>query len=83
MLKKELNLYSEFVSLGSYMIVFDTVIEDLPEECCKERPWSVGNNPLTAVNEWIGKKKNFKIDQYYDKKALISIAKGGFLERIK
>ena len=61
MLKKELNLYSEFVSLGSYMIVFDTVIEDLPEECCKERPWSVGNNPLTAVNEWIGKNKNFKI----------------------
>ncbi len=81
--KKELCLYSEFVSLGSYIIVFDTVIEDLPKECCNDRPWSIGNNPLTAVNEWIDKNKNFKVDKFYDKKSLISVAKGGFLERIK
>ena len=50
---KELSLYSDFVSLESYCIVFDTVIENLPIDCCKDRPWSVGNNPMTAVNEWL------------------------------
>ena len=58
--KSELDLYYEFVTAGSYLIVFDTVIESLPEECCKDREWAKENNPLTAVNEWIVKNKLFK-----------------------
>lgn len=80
---KELTLYSDFVSLGSYCIVFDTVIEKLPIDCCNDRPWSVGNNPLTAVNEWLNENKNFRVDKFYDQKSLISVAKGGFLERFQ
>ena len=41
---KELNLYSELVSIGQYCIVFDTVIENLPDDFFPNRPWSVGNN---------------------------------------
>ena len=80
---KELSLYSDFVSLGSYLIVFDTVIENLPIDCCKDRPWSVGNNPLTAVSEWLVNNTNFRVDKFYDEKSLISVAKGGFLERFQ
>lgn len=81
--KSELDLYSEFVTAGSYLIVFDTVIESLPKECCEDREWSVGNNPLTAVNEWIIENKDFTIDKFYDDKSLISVAKGGILKRNK
>jgi len=80
---KELSLYSKFVSLGSYCIVFDTVIENLPISCCKDRPWSVGNNPMTAVNKWLIENENFRVDKFYDEKSLISVAKGGFLERFQ
>ena len=75
-------MYSKLVSKGSYCIVFDTVIEYLPNECCENRSWSVGNNPLTAVKEWLLKNKNFEIDYYYDKKAMISVAKEGYLKRV-
>ncbi len=80
---QELNLYSDLVTKDSYCIVYDTVIEDLPSICCNDRPWPVGDNPLTAVNEWLKLNKNFEVDDYYDKKSMISVAKGGFLKRIK
>ena len=79
---QELNLYSDLVTKDSYCIVYDTVIEDLPSICCKDRPWSVGDNPLTAVNEWLKLNKNFEVDDYYDKKSMISVAKGGFLKEL-
>jgi len=78
----ELNAYADLVSIGSYCIVFDTVIEDLPAGSFPDRPWDVGNNPKTAVHEWLKSHTEFQIDMDIDNKLLISVAPDGYLKRI-
>ncbi len=80
----ELEMYSPFVSLNSYIVVFDTIVEDLPENYFKEkRPWGIGNNPKTSVYEFLNHHDNFVIDGSIDNKLLISVAPEGYLKRIK
>ena len=76
----ELNLYASLVSVGSYCVVFDTVIEDLE---VVDRPWGKGNNPKTAVAEFLKTNLDFVVDQAIDEKLLISVAPGGYLKRVK
>lgn len=80
---RELQLYSPFVSRGSYIIVFDTIVEYLPTGTVEDRPWGKGNNPATAVREFLKKHKNFVADRDIDNKLLITAAPGGFLKRIR
>ena len=79
----ELNAYAELVQKGSYCIVFDTVIEDLPEASFSDRPWDVGNNPKTAVRSWLKERTDFQIDHEIDQKLLISVTPNGYLKRVK
>jgi cephalosporin hydroxylase len=79
----ELNAYADLVSVGSYCIVFDTVIEDLPAGSFPDRPWDVGSNPKTAVYEWLKTHPEFEIDKDIDNKLLISVAPDGYLKRVK
>ena len=78
----ELNGYADLVSVGSYCIVFDTAIEDIPAGSFPDRPWDVGNNPKTAVYEWLKSHPEFEIDKDIDNKLLISVAPDGYLKRI-
>jgi cephalosporin hydroxylase len=90
----ELQAYAPLTSVGSYCIVFDTLIEDMPDAMFGDRPWGPGDNPKTAVwkylqslkeNEQVaqdGKPLNFVIDQSVDHKLLISVAPDGYLKRI-
>ena len=78
----ELNAYADLVSTGSYCIVFDTVVEDLPAGSFTDRPWDVGNNPKTAVHEWLKTHPEFEIDKDIDNKLLISVAPDGYLKRV-
>jgi cephalosporin hydroxylase len=80
---KELKLYSPFVTVGSYLIAFDTIVEDLPADLYKDRSWSVGDNPKTAVFEFLKANDNFEIDKSVDNKLLVSVAPDGYLKRIK
>ena len=80
--RAELNAYADLISVGSYCIVFDTVVEDLPAGSFPDRPWDVGNNPKTAVHEWLMTHPEFKIDKDIDNKLLISVAPDGYLKRI-
>jgi cephalosporin hydroxylase len=79
----ELNLYASLVSVGSYCVVFDTVIEDLEGVEFDDRPWGKGNNPKTAVAEFLKINSNFVVDKAIDEKLLISVAPGGYLKRVK
>jgi len=82
----EMKSYSPLVKKGSYMIVFDTVIEDLTKELFKgtaKRPWEKGNNPKTAVHKFLKSNKRFKIDKSIEKKLLITVAPDGYLKCIK
>jgi cephalosporin hydroxylase len=80
---KELELYSRLVTKGSYLIVFDTVVEEMPEELCADRPWSPGNSPQTALREFLRHNDRFEIDAKYDRKLLITVAPGGYLRCVK
>lgn len=90
----ELEAYAPLVSKGSYCCVFDSIIEDLPESTYPDRPWSRGNNPKTAIREYLlrlnaggvrgadGMPLRFEIDKAMDAKLLISVAPDGYLQRV-
>lgn len=80
---KELQIYSRFVTKGSYLVVFDTVIEDVPNEFIQNRPWDKDNNPKTAVKEFLKTNDNFSIDKSIQNKIVITVAPDGYLRRIK
>ena len=80
---QELNAYSKYVSLESYCIVFDTCIENTEKGSYPDRPWEVGNNPMTAINEWVPNNPDFIIDKLIDDKLMISVAPSGYLKKIK
>ncbi len=79
---KELTLYAPLVSPGSYCIVFDTVIEDMPNDMFPERHWGKGDNPKTAVWEFLKSHPEFEIDKQIETKLLITVAPDGYLKRI-
>lgn len=79
----EILLYSPFISVGSYCVVFDTIIEDLPDDSYPDRPWGKGNNPKTAVWEFLKKNDRFIIDKDIENKLLITVAPDGYLKCIK
>ena len=79
----ELKLYASMVSVGSYCVVFDTVIEDLEGVEFVDRPWGKGNNPKTAVAEFLKTNSDFVVETAIDDKLLISVAPGGYLKRVK
>ncbi len=79
----ELEAYAPLVSVGSYCCVFDTVIEDMPDDMYPDRSWSQGNNPKTAVWEYLKSHPEFEIDKTIENKLLITVAPDGYLRRIK
>jgi len=79
----ELKLYSQFVSRDKYMIVSDTIIEYLPEQTHRQRPWGKGNNPLTAEMEFLKENDRFKIDSVIENKLLFTCMPKGYLVCVK
>ena len=79
---EELRLYAPLVDAGSYLVVFDTVVEDMPETFFADRPWGKGNNPKTAVQAFLRENHRFEIDRSIDHKLLISVAPEGYLRCI-
>ena len=70
----ELEAYAPLTTVGSYCVVFDTVVEDLPADMFPDRPWGPGDNPKTAVREYLRGHPEFEIDPRVDHKLLISVA---------
>jgi len=78
----ELEAYAPLVSAGSYCVVFDTIVEDMPAEMFPDRPWGPGDNPKTAVWEYLRMHPECEIDRQLDHKLLISVAPDGYLKRV-
>lgn len=79
----ELKTYTKLINVDSYCIVLDTIIEDLPNDMFPNRPWGIGNNPKTAVYEFLKSNETFEIDTHYQRKNLITVASDGLLKKIK
>lgn len=80
---EELRLYAPLVSLGSYCVVMDTVVEDMLADAFPDRPWGPGDNPKTAVWAYLEENGDFEIDQQMNDKLLISVAPDGYLRRVR
>lgn len=78
----ELQAYANLTSKGSYCVVFDTVVEDMPKSLSGDRPWGPGDNPKTAVWEFLINNSDFEIDIDIQNKLLITVAPDGYLRRI-
>jgi cephalosporin hydroxylase len=75
----ELRHYGPLVTRDSYLVVFDTIIEELPEESLRDQPWGRGNNAATAVRQYLSEQQRFEVDSSIDARLLISHAPGGYL----
>lgn len=80
---RELELYSPFVTEGSYLVVFDTVVEDMPKSMFPDRPWGPGDNPKTAVHQFLRTNDRFVIDSRLEQKLLLTVAPDGYLRCVK
>lgn len=79
----ELEAYAPLTSVDSYCVVFDTIVEDMPDDMFPDRPWGVGNNPKTAVWEYLKTHSEFEIDKSIQNKLLITVAPDGYLKRLR
>ena len=77
----ELRLYSPFVTSGSYIVVFDTVVEELPSGMFPDRPWDHGDNPYTAVRQFLAESPQYEDAREVSDKLLLSVARGGYLRK--
>ncbi|WP_374667322.1 cephalosporin hydroxylase family protein [Ramlibacter sp.] len=78
----ELRAYAPLVTVGSYCVVFDTLLEDMPEAMFTDRPWGPGNGPKTAVRAYLAEAPGFEVDRAIEHKLLITVAPEGYLRRV-
>ena len=80
---RELELYAPLVTVGSYLVLPDTFIEYFPKGYYSNRPWDVGNNPMTALREFLSGNDDFVIDKEKANKLMITEAFDGYIKRIR
>jgi cephalosporin hydroxylase len=80
----ELKMYAPMVTIGSYLVLPDTFIEMFPKGYyAASRPWDVGNNPMTALREFMKSSNDFEVDRELNEKLMITEAFDGYLRRVK
>jgi len=80
---RELELYSPLVRKGGWLVVFDTVVENMPGDFYPDRPWGLGDNPMTAVDAFLKANDRFVIDEAMDAKLCVSMAPRGYLRCVR
>lgn len=80
---EELELYSPFVGEGFYLICGDTIIDKIPVQKHRTRPWHPGNNPATALKKFLAENRRFVVDDKIDQRLLISCHPGGYLKALE
>ncbi len=80
---QELNAYSQLVTKGNYLIVMDTLVDDMPAAFFEDRPWGENDNPKTAVRQFLTENSRFEVDKAIEAKILLTVAPSGYLKCIK
>jgi len=79
----ELRLYSTLVGKNHYMVCGDTIVEYIPPQIHRPRPWGPGNNPKTALEEFLGETDRFVIDGEVDRRLLLTCNPHGYIRCVK
>ena len=69
-----MEIFSSLVTPESHIVVFDPIIEDMPQNFLADRPWGEGNNPKIAVWEFVDTDDRFVIDKGMENKVLITVS---------
>jgi cephalosporin hydroxylase len=77
----ELDLLAPLLPGGGIVLVADTLIEEFPLGYYKDRPWDRGNNPATAVREFLFKHTDFHRSTEWSRRALLSEFRDGIICR--
>jgi len=75
----ELNTYSELLPVNSIIIVADTIVEEMPHDFYSDRPWGRGNNPMTAVREFLAENRDYSLDTRWSRRSLLGECRDGIL----
>ncbi len=79
----ELRAYGPLVSKGQYAIVSDTVVENIPEQTHRPRPWGPGDNPMTATRQFLSETSDFQVDTDIDDRLVMSYSPSGYLRKLR
>lgn len=79
----ELRLYGPLVTKGQFLIVSDTVVEDIPAQTHRPRPWGPGNNPKTALRQYLSETDRFEVDPTINGKLLLTYSPDGYCRCVK
>jgi cephalosporin hydroxylase len=79
----ELRSYSSFIECGQYLVCGDTIVEHIPTQLHRRREWGPGNNPATALQQFLSETNRFVVDHDIDHKLLFSCHPGGYLRAVK
>ncbi len=79
---QELKLYAPLITKGQFLVVSDTVVDDIPPQDHRPRPWGQGNNPKTALRAFLNGRNDFDVDSYINGKLLLSYSPGGYCRRV-
>lgn len=79
----ELRAYAPLVTVGQFLVVADTFVEEIPAQEHRPRPWGPGNNPATALRAWLDESKGFEPDPFVNAKLLLTASPGGYLRRVR
>lgn len=78
----ELRAYGPMVTPGQYLVVADTLLGRIrPDQTPKKRSaiWEPGNEPLSALKQYIDETGRFEVDPVINGKLVISSSPGGYL----
>jgi cephalosporin hydroxylase len=79
----ELRAYAPLVTVGQFLVVADTFVEDIPPQKHRPRAWGPGNNPATALRAWLAETDGFEPDPFVNAKLLLTASPGGYLRRVR
>ena len=80
---RELQCYAPLATPGNYVVVMDTIMEYLPEPMFAGKPYGKGNNPATAVSEFLADNIGFQVDEEVEDRVIMTLSPGGFLKRVQ
>lgn len=80
---EELKIYAPLVTKGQFLIVSDTIVEEIPVQEHRPRPWGPGNNPKTALRAYLRDHPEFEVDSYINAKALLTYSPDAYCRKVR
>ncbi len=80
----ECKAYGQLVTPGCYMVVADTMIghveaSEAPQK--RSKIWSKGDEPLSALKQYLAESDFFEVDEVLNGKLVLSSSPGGYIRR--